>query len=41
MDSGQLCMIIVNESQIHNEMTEKAGYGKGAEVKMFVKDIRG
>ena len=39
MDRGQLCMILVNECQNHNEMTENAGYGKGAEVKKLVKDI--
>ena len=32
IESGHWCMILVNESQNHNEMTEKSGSGNGANV---------
>ena len=37
MENGRWCMRLVNESQNHNEMTERAG--NGAEVWKLVKDI--
>ena len=32
IESGHWCMILVNESQNHNEMLEKSGSGNGANV---------
>ena len=37
MENGHWCMRLVNESQNHNEMTERSG--NGAEVWKLVKDI--
>ena len=37
MENGHWCMRLVNESQNHNEMTERSG--DGAEVWKLVKDI--
>ena len=39
IESGHSCRVLVKENWNHNEMTEKAGSGNGAEVSKLVKDI--
>ena len=39
IESGHWCAMLVNESQNHDKMTEKAGSRNGAVVRKLVKDI--